>query len=140
VKPPLHISKRGLELLRDPHLNKGLAFTLEERRLFGLEGYLPAQVRNLEQQVQLVRDYFHNAQASTAQYEFLRGLQESNETLFFAFCKDFLEEVMPILYVPTVATVVEEFSSRWGTAPGVSISRLTQSHAPVYRDYLPDSY
>jgi len=112
----------GYFLMRLPLLNKSTAFTLEERREFGLEGLLPPHVATLEKQ--LVRTYA-NFQRSTSDIEkhvYLRNLQDRNEVLFFALVESHLEEMLPIIYTPTVAEAVRRFSNLYRSARGIVVS------------------
>ena len=114
----LEISLSGLNLLRSP-LNKGTAFTQQERLAFGLEGLLPPLVVDIEHQ--LVRTYrgFLRQSTDLQKYQFLRALQERNEVLFFAFLERHLDELMPIVYTPTVGAAVEQYSNLYKTARGL---------------------
>lgn len=108
-------NKRGLDLLRDPALNKGTAFPLEERRALGLEGLLPPQVESLEIQVQRSWDAFGALPGDLERFAFVDGLRRSNLVLFHRFLADHLEAVLPIVYTPTVGAVIQGFSRSYRT-------------------------
>lgn len=116
------VKLRGAELLHDPRLNKGVAFTREERVALGLEGLLPHQVLTLDEQVELAVENCRRKCTPIEQYIYLRALQDRNETLFFATLMTHLTEMMPIVYTPTVAEAVEEFSHIFRSARGLYIT------------------
>ncbi len=103
-------SRRGRELLGDPVLNKGSAFTGTERTALGLEGLLPHRVETLDTQVARVREAFDMAAGPLGKHIMLRALQDTNEVLFHRFVVDELTEVLPIIYTPTVGEACERFS------------------------------
>src|SRR5580700_9896952 len=92
----------GYELLNNPVLNKGTAFTDDERDAFDLLGLLPPHVAELDYQVMRRLDAFRGLRRDIQKYVFLRGLQDTNETLFYALLTRTIEEMMPIVYTPTV--------------------------------------
>jgi malate dehydrogenase (oxaloacetate-decarboxylating) len=112
--PPVRRTRlRGPELLHHPALNKGTAFSASERRALGLEGLLPDQVETLEQQVQRVWEWFRGLESPLERFVFVDGLRRSNLTLFHRFLEEHVEAVLPIVYTPTVGTVIEAFSRRY---------------------------
>ena len=100
----------GYELLNDPLLNKGTAFTEAERDAFDLHGLLPPHVATLDLQVERRLDAFRALGNDLQKYVFLRGLQDTNETLFYALLARNIEELMPIVYTPTVGLGCQQFS------------------------------
>ena len=104
--PPLH----GTELLDTPTLNKGTAFTLEERAALGLHGLLPPYVETLDEQVLRAHRAFRHKDDDLERHIFLRALQDTNEVLYYRLLLDHLEEMMPIVYTPVVALGCQEFS------------------------------
>ena len=92
----------GAALLRDPSLNKGTAFTAAERDRLGLRGLLPHTVLTQAQQVEKVLGNFRRKPTALEKYIDLAALHDRNETLFFRLLTDHLEEMMPIIYTPTV--------------------------------------
>ena len=112
----------GYELLNDPILNKGTAFTEDERDAFDLHGLLPPHVAELDYQVQRRLDAFRGLGSDIQRYVFLRGLQDSNETLFYALLTRNIEEMMPIVYTPTVGLGCELFSHIFRKPRGVFLS------------------
>ncbi|HEX4041215.1 MAG TPA: NAD-dependent malic enzyme [Xanthobacteraceae bacterium] len=112
----------GYELLNDPLLNKGTAFTDDERDAFDLHGLLPPHVAELDYQVKRRLDAFRGLGSDIQRYVFLRGLQDSNETLFYALLTRNIEEVMPIVYTPTVGLGCELFSHIFRKPRGLFLS------------------
>jgi malate dehydrogenase (oxaloacetate-decarboxylating) len=112
----------GYELLNDPLLNKGTAFTNAERDLFDLHGLLPPHVAELDYQVKRRLDAFRGLRSDIERYVFLRGLQDSNETLFYALLTRNIEEMMPIVYTPTVGLGCQLFSHIFRKPRGLFVS------------------
>jgi malate dehydrogenase (oxaloacetate-decarboxylating) len=112
----------GYELLNDPMLNKGTAFTEAERDEFDLHGLLPPHVAELDYQVMRRLEAFRGLGSDIQKYVFLRGLQDSNETLFYALLTRNIEELMPILYTPTVGRGCELFSHIFRKPRGLFLS------------------
>jgi len=119
---PIRVNLRGEALLNSSRLNKGTAFTEQERLDFGLEGLLPHQVSSIEQQVAMVLENFRRQGTPIDKYIYLRALQDRNETLFFAALTQNLGEMMPIVYTPTVAQAVEEFSHIFRSSRGLYLT------------------
>jgi malate dehydrogenase (oxaloacetate-decarboxylating) len=116
------IEVRGYDLLNDPALNKGTAFTESERGLFGLHGLLPPHIGNLEDQVARRMKMLRSFATDFERYAFLRELQDSNETLFCAVLVNHLEELLPIVYTPTVGEGCQRFSEIWRKPRGLFVS------------------
>jgi len=112
----------GYELLNDPLLNKGTAFTEAERDAFDLHGLLPPHVAELDYQVTRRLDAFRSLGSDIQKYVFLRGLQDTNETLFYALLTRNIEEMMPIVYTPTVGLGCQSFSSIFRKPRGLFLS------------------
>ena len=112
----------GYELLNDPLLNKGTAFTEAERDAFELHGLLPPHVATLDYQLQRRLDAFRKLGSDMQKYVFLRGLQDTNETLFYALLTSNIEEMMPIVYTPTVGLGCQQFSSIFRKPRGLFLS------------------
>jgi malate dehydrogenase (oxaloacetate-decarboxylating) len=119
----------GIALLRLPMTNKGTAFTQEEREKLGLDGLLPPQTVPLEGQLDRVYGGFRREPSPIAKYQYLRALQERNEILFYALLERHLEEMLPIVYTPTVGQAVQEFNHLYQSPRGLSLSPLNIDRA-----------
>jgi len=112
----------GIDLLREPTLNKGTAFTEEERKALGLEGLLPPYVSSLETQVIRVMENFNRKPNNLEKYIHLMSLLDRNETLFYRVVIDRIEEMMPIVYTPTVGQACQEYGHILRKPRGIFIS------------------
>jgi malate dehydrogenase (oxaloacetate-decarboxylating) len=108
--PDIAALPRGTALLNDPLLNKGQAFTAEERRLLGLEGLLPPGILTMAEQVSLERDRLSRKVDDLERYIGLAALQDRNEVLFYRLLRDYPDELFPIVYTPTVGQACREYS------------------------------
>ena len=113
---------KGIDWLHNPIFNKGTAFTEEERDALGLRGLLPPHVQSIEQQARRVMDNFHSKPDDLERYIQIAGLQDRNETLFYRVVMDNLEELMPIIYTPTVGRACQEFGHIFRRPRGFYIS------------------
>ena len=119
---PLYIPFSGPMLLESSLLNKGSAFDDEERKQFNLEGMLPSKIETIEEQA--VRSYKQYCGYNTdiERHIFLRNLQDINQTLFFYVLEQHLEEMMPIIYTPTVGEACQVFSQSYRRKHGMFVS------------------
>ena len=115
-------SVSGYQLLADPLLNKGTAFTESERDAFELHGLLPPNIGTLEEQVSRRLQVLRGMPTDLDRYAFLRDLQDTNETLFFALLVQNIEELLPIVYTPTVGAGCEQFSRLYRKPRGLFLS------------------
>jgi malate dehydrogenase (oxaloacetate-decarboxylating) len=115
-------SLTGFGLLNAPIFNKGTAFTEAERDVFSLHGLLPPQVGTLNQQVARRLKAFRGLQDDFARYTFMRDLQDLNETLFYALITRHVEEMLPVVYTPTVGEGCQRFFEIWRKPRGVFLS------------------
>ncbi|MGB5103260.1 MAG: NAD-dependent malic enzyme [Steroidobacteraceae bacterium] len=113
---------RGMSLLRDPHLNKGTAFTEQERDVLGLRGLLPPYICTMEDQVARVLENFRRVQTPLAKYILLEALHDRNEGLFFRVITENPDEMMPIIYTPTVGLACQQFGHIYRRPRGLFIS------------------
>ena len=119
----LHVNgKRGVDLLHDPHINKGTAFTEKERDALGLRGLLPPHVSTLEQQVLRVMENIHRKPSDIEKFIYLVSLQDRQETLFYRVVMDHIEEMLPIIYTPTVGQGCMEFGHIFRRPRGLYLS------------------
>jgi len=112
----------GYRLLADPRLNKGTAFTDKERSAFGLHGLLPPTVAGIEEQVTRRLRAFREFHTDLERYAFLRDLQDTNETLYYALLGQNVEELLPIVYTPTVGAGCKSFSRLFRKPRGLFLS------------------
>jgi len=119
---------RGIDYLRDPRLNKGMAFTLEERQVLGIHGLIPARFKTQEEQVQLCAKNVERYQEPLNKYIYLAGLQDRNEKLFYRLLSENVEEYMPIVYTPTVGLACQKFGLIFRRPRGLFISIHDQGH------------
>ncbi|MFM4868821.1 NAD-dependent malic enzyme [Aeromonas caviae] len=117
------VALTGTNLLNDRNLNKGTAFTEQERADFELGGLLPPQVQTFEAQLERVYEAFLSACSDIEKYQNLRALQDRNETLFYALLSRHVEEMTPYIYTPTVGKACQEFSHRFQKPRGLYITQ-----------------
>jgi malate dehydrogenase (oxaloacetate-decarboxylating)(NADP+) len=123
LPPPLpEWFPRGAALLRDPTLNKGTAFTLRERDVLGLRGLLPPHVITQEDQVNRVLENFRRLDSDLSRYILLEALHDRNEALFFRVITENPDEMMPIIYTPTVGLACQQFGHIYRRPRGMFIS------------------
>ncbi len=129
-------SQTGMDLLHNPALNKGTAFTEEERDALGLRGLLPPHVHTQEEQVLRVMENFHRKPNSLEKYIHMIALQDRNETLFYRVVLDQIEEMMPIIYTPTVGQGCQEYGHIFRRPRGMFISAADRGRiAKVLRNW-----
>jgi malate dehydrogenase (oxaloacetate-decarboxylating) len=117
--PYVETTRSGYDLLNSPLLNKGTAFTEHERDLFDLHGLLPSTISTLDEQVARRLQALRQLPNDFERYVFLRGLQDSNEVLFYAVLVRNLEELLPIVYTPTVGLGCQHFSQAFRRPRGL---------------------
>jgi malate dehydrogenase (oxaloacetate-decarboxylating) len=118
----MKINVTGSDLLNSPRLNKGTAFTEDERDRFGLHGLLPPVVGKLEDQRERRMKAFGRCSDGFERYRFMRDLQDSNETLFYSLITQNIERMLPVVYTPTVGEGCQRFSEIWRKPRGLFIS------------------
>ena len=111
-----------MDLLDTPLLNKGTAFTNDERTQFGLHGLLPPHVETLEEQVVRAYEAYTRKDDDLERHIYLRALQDNNEVLFYRLLLEHIEEMTPIVYTPTVALACQQFSHIYRRPRGMIIS------------------
>lgn len=122
AKTRLHHFPTGFALIRDPALNKGTAFTKEERDELGLSGLLPPRIHTLDEQVERVLWNLRKKTSDIERYIFLISLQDRNKTLFYRVLIDNIEELMPIVYTPTVGLACLQYGSIFRRPSGIYIT------------------
>jgi malate dehydrogenase (oxaloacetate-decarboxylating)(NADP+) len=112
----------GVQVIHDPFLNKGTAFTEEERDSLRLRGLLPPRVLSMDIQVKRVLDNLSEKQTDLEKYLYLISLQDENRTLFYRVVVDNIAEMMPIVYTPTVGQACQQYSHIFQRPRGIFIS------------------
>ncbi len=121
-KRPLYIPFAGPALLEAPLLNKGSAFSSEERDNFNLTGLLPHNIETIEEQSLRAYQQLSSFSSDLDKHIYLRNIQDTNETLFHHLIEQHIEEVMPLIYTPTVGQACEKFSKIYRRKRGLFIS------------------
>jgi malate dehydrogenase (oxaloacetate-decarboxylating) len=116
------VSLSGFDLINSPRLNKGTAFSEQERDLFDLHGLLPPHVGTLDEQIARRMHTLERQPTSFSKYAFLRDLQDMNETLFYALVVRNVEQMLPLVYTPTVGEGCQRFSEIWRKPRGLFLS------------------
>ena len=118
----LPVAERGAELLKTTLLNKGSAFTREEREAFGLVGMLPDRVSPIDEQLERVKNQLGFKATAMDKNVYLNGLLDRNETLFYRLLLENLDEMVPLIYTPTVATACRHWSKIYRRSRGIYIT------------------
>jgi malate dehydrogenase (oxaloacetate-decarboxylating) len=119
---PIRTNRTGYDLLLDPGLNKGTAFTAEERDVFGLHGLLPPHIGTLEDQRERRKKALDNEATAFGKYALMRDLQDNDEVLFYSLIAHHIEELLPVVYTPAVGEGCQRFSEIWRKPRGLFIS------------------
>ena len=127
-KRPLYTPHSGPSLLEMPLLNKGSAFTVKERLEFNLVGLLPNNVETIEEQTRRAYHQYEQCNTDLERHIYLRAIQDDNETLFFRLIEEHIEEMLPIIYTPTVGQACEEFSNIYRNHRGLFVSYPDREH------------
>ena len=122
---------RGMDLLNRQLLNKGTAFTEEERGQFGLDGLLPPHFESLEEQVVRAYEAYKRKDDDLERHIYLRALQDTNEVLFYRLLLDHIEEMTPVVYTPVVALACQQFSHIYRRPRGLFISYPMRDSVPA---------
>ena len=122
---------RGMELLNNQMLNKGTAFTNEERASLGLHGLLPPQIETLDEQVIRAYGAYKRKGDDLERHIYLRALEDTNEVLFYRLVLDHIEEITPIVYTPVVALGCQQFSQIYRRPRGLFISYPLRDSIPA---------
>jgi malate dehydrogenase (oxaloacetate-decarboxylating)(NADP+) len=117
-----HAEREGIDLLNNPHLNKGSAFNLDERTAFHLRGLLPPRVFDQQEQATRFLNFLRRKNSDVEKYVELMDLQDRNENLFYRLLVDHLEELMPLVYTPTVGQACLDYGLIYRRPRGLFIS------------------
>ncbi|EEL71374.1 NAD-dependent malic enzyme 2 [Bacillus mycoides] len=118
----LETTLRGAEVLSTPLLNKGVAFTQEEREELGLKGLLPPAVLTLEEQARRAYEQFSSQPDDLLKNVYLTALHDRNEVLFYRILTEHLREMLPIVYTPTVGVAIQRYSHEYRKPRGIYLS------------------
>jgi malate dehydrogenase (oxaloacetate-decarboxylating) len=121
-KNALYIPHAGPALLETPLLNKGSAFSAAERVAFNLTGLLPPRYETIDEQVERAYMQYSSFDEPINKHIYLRAIQDNNETLYYRLIKQHIDEMMPIIYTPTVGDACEQFSDIYRSSRGLFIS------------------
>lgn len=121
-KKHLYIPHAGPSLLETPLLNKGSAFTAKEREVFNITGLVPPRYETIEEQVDRAYMQYSSFAAPINKHIYLRAIQDNNETLFYRLVQEHIEEMLPIIYTPTVGDACEQFSDIYRSSRGLFVS------------------
>jgi len=130
---------RGLDYIRDPQLNKGMAFTLQERQMLGIHGLIPPRFKTQEEQVHLCKLNLDRYQEDLNKYIYLAGLQDRNERLFYRLLSENVEEMMPLVYTPTVGLACQKFGLIYRKPRGLFITIHDKGHIYDILNNWPES-
>lgn len=126
-------NKRGIELLKTPRLNKGMAFSIYERQYLGIHGLLPPAFMTEEQQAYRIMTKLRQQPDNLAKYIQLDGLQDRNEKLFYRVLCDNIKELMPIVYTPTVGLACQKFGFIYRNPKGLYVTINDNSISKIYQ-------
>src|SRR6266478_6599671 len=133
----IEISRTGRALLETPLLNKGSAFTEEERREFGLAGLLPPHVSTMDEQLSRTYGSFKQKDSDLERYIYLVSLQERNETLFYRLLQEHITEMMPVVYTPVVGEGCKLYSRIYRRPRGLYIAYTQRNDIGAVLDNAP---
>jgi len=133
----INVRSRGLDLLNNPFLNKGMSFTREERTQLGLTGLLPAAERDIETQLAEVREELDRQATELDKNVFLNGLLDRNETLFYRLVNDHVSELVPMIYTPVVGEAIANYSHNFNRPRGIYLSYPDRDRMEEILDHRP---
>ncbi len=134
-----HTPERGFDLLIHPSTNKSTAFTLEERQQRGLQGLLPARVSTMASQKRRILEGLRRKAFDIERYIALRALQDRNEQLFYRTLIDHIDELMPLVYTPTVGQACREFAHIFRRPRGFYVTPSDRGSIRKNLDNWPES-
>jgi malate dehydrogenase (oxaloacetate-decarboxylating) len=120
--PVYQVRARGTQVMREPHIFRGTAFTHEERAALGLVGLLPHGVSTIDAQTKRVYAQYLRTQDDLAKNVYLTSLRDRNEVLFYRLLSEHVDEMLPIIYTPTIGQAIERYSHEYRRPRGVFLS------------------